>query len=141
MCSDKMKKGYHKESRIGKVIEDFLRKGVDCIKAIPARHKFDRTLYLALGVGDEDHPYKRLCEICESLGVKDMEVVPKTMTGKNIKLERELMGLNPNPKYENIPLRLESERHYNVLEIKYLYCEIGTKLSQKADLSFLKPRA
>lgn len=120
-------------------IEDLLRKGVDCIKVIPARHKFDGTVFLALGVNDEEYPYKRLCEICESLGVDDMEIEPKTMAGKEIKLRRELMGLKPNPKYDNIILRLEAERCYNVLEIKYLYCEISAKLSQKADLSFLKP--
>lgn len=118
---------------MGRTLDNLAIKGVDCIKIIPSKHKFDGTVFLALGIedGGDEHSYKRLCEICKSLEINDMGIEPGKMTGRKIKQEREYKGMNPNPKYMDIPLRLEEDRYYNVLEIKYIFPEFGRKTLQK----------
>ena len=135
ICSNGMGKGYCEESRMGRILDHLASRGIDCVKIIPSKHKFDATVFLLLGIGGEN-----FCKICRCLEVGDM-IQPSIMKGENIKLEREFKGLNPNAKYGNVTLKFEEDRRYNVLEIKYVYCEIGAKLSQKVGLNYLKPSA
>lgn len=135
-----MARGYRKGLKMSRTLDYLLRKGVDCIKIIPPEHIADGTILLALGVGEDEHSYGRLCKICNSIIMDGVEISPKRMDGEEIKRIRELRGLEPNPKYKGINLKIEEGRSYNVLEIKYLLAEVGIRTSKKYDMSYLGPK-
>lgn len=127
-------------SKMSRTLDALVRKGIDCIKVIPSEYIANETVFLALGLEEDNHSYERLCKICDSIKTDYMEITPSRMYGKDIKLERELKGLDPNPRYRGVILKIEDNRHYNVLEVRYIFAEIGTKTSQKYDMSYLGPK-
>jgi len=135
-----MVREYREGSRIGRTLDALLRRGIDCIKVIPPEHRADETIFLALGVGEDKHSYERLCKICNSIATDDMEITPSRMYGRDIKLRRECKGLESKPTYKGIYLKIEKNRCYNTLGIKYILAEVGIKTSQKNDMSYLSPK-
>ena len=135
-----MARGYVEGSKMSRTLDALVRKGIDCIKVIPSKYIANETVFLALGVGEGDYSYEGLCKICDSIKTGNMEIIPSRMYGKDIKLERELKGLEPNPGYRGVILKIEDNRNYNVLKVRYIFAEIGTKTSQKYDMSYLGPK-
>ncbi|MDP2938499.1 MAG: hypothetical protein Q8O13_00220 [Candidatus Omnitrophota bacterium] len=133
-----MSKGYREESRMGRALEALIEKGIDCIKIIPPEHTADDTIFLALGLGEDGNSYERLCNICSSIEIDDMGITPSRMYGRDIKLRRKFRGLEPKPNYKGMNLKIEENRHYNVVGIRYVLAEVSAKTSQKHDMSYLK---
>lgn len=136
-----MGKEYREDSRMGRALDALIRKGIDSIKIIPKQYIGDETVFLALGTEGDGLSFEGLCKICDSIHIHDMEISPNTKTGEEIKNTRQYRGLEPNPKYRGINLKLEDGKHYNVVGIKYVLAEIGITTSRKCDLSYLKPSA
>ena len=99
-----MKKGYREGSRRGKALEYLLRKGIDCIKIGsegPLKH-----LYFPINGRDDENFIKRIWEAGWIQTSGYMQIEPSAMFGESI------MELNPE-------LRLEKDKSYDVLRIKY----------------------
>jgi hypothetical protein len=134
-----MGRGYSEESKMGRALDVLLTKGIDCIKIIPPKNIADETVFLALGIDEGGVSYEGLCKICKSTHIEGMEIFPVRKTGEYIKNKMVLRGLEPDPKYRGLKLKIEAGKLYNLVGIRYIPAEVGTKASTKQDVSYLNP--